>query len=135
MGDYFRHWLDMGKKLTKQPKIFNVNWFRLDENGKFIWPGFGENFRVLQWILKRCEDRVEAVESPIGDLPRPEDICLDGLDDFTTEDVAELLTVDKAVWETEVADIEAHFAKFDHLPQELKDQLAALKARLAVYNG
>jgi phosphoenolpyruvate carboxykinase (GTP) len=135
MGDYFRHWLDMGKKLTKQPKIFNVNWFRLDENGKFIWPGFGENFRVLQWILKRCEDRVEAVESPIGYLPRPEDICLDGLDDFTTEDVAELLTVDKAVWETEVADIEAHFAKFDHLPQELKDQLAALKARLAVYNG
>ena len=131
MGDYFQHWLDMEDKIKNLPKIFNVNWFRLDDNGKFIWPGFGDNFRVLQWILKRCNGEVDAVESPIGYLPHPEDICLDGLDDFTTEDVADLLSVDIDVWEEEIADIEEHYQKFDRLPQELTDQLAAMKERFA----
>ncbi|MGI6077936.1 MAG: phosphoenolpyruvate carboxykinase (GTP) [Fastidiosipilaceae bacterium] len=131
MGDYFQHWLDMEDKIKNLPKIFNVNWFRLDDNGKFIWPGFGDNFRVLQWILKRCNGEVDAVESPIGYLPHPEDICLDGLDDFTTEDVADLLSVDIDVWEEEIADIEEHYKKFDRLPQELTDQLAAMKERFA----
>ena len=90
MGDYFQHWLDMEDKIKNLPKIFNVNWFRLDDNGKFIWPGFGDNFRVLQWILKRCNGEVDAVESPSVICTHPEDICLDGLDDFTTEDVADL---------------------------------------------
>ncbi len=131
MGDYFEHWLEMGKKVKHQPKIFNVNWFRLDDQGKFLWPGFGDNFRVLQWILARCNDEVDAVESPIGYLPKPEDICLDGLEDMTVEDVAELLTVDRDCWLEELAGIEAHYEKFDRLPEALKKQLAALKERLA----
>jgi phosphoenolpyruvate carboxykinase (GTP) len=135
VGDYLQHWLDMGKKLKKQPKIFNVNWFRLDDNGKFIWPGFGDNFRVLQWILARCDDKIDAVESPIGYLPNPADISLEGLADFTVEDVADLLSVDKDVWEQEIADIEEYYKKFDRLPIEMKNQLAALKERLAAYNG
>ncbi len=131
MGDYFDHWLEMGKTVKHPPRIFNVNWFRLDENGKFIWPGFGDNFRVIQWILARCNGEVEAVESPIGYLPKPEDISVEGLDGFTTEDVADLLTIEKDVWEEEVAGIEEHYAKFDRLPEELKHQLAALKERIA----
>lgn len=131
MGDYFQHWLDMGKTVRHQPKIFNVNWFRLDDNGKFIWPGFGDNFRVLQWILARCSGEVDAVESPIGYLPKPEDISLEGLDGFTTEDVADLLSVDREVWMEEIAGIEEHYAQFDRLPAELAKQLADLKARFA----
>ena len=101
MGDYFAHWLEMGEKLgDKAPKIFNVNWFRTDDNGKFIWPGYGDNMRVLMWILGRCDGTAEAVETPIGFEPRPCDIEREGLD-LSEETVASLLSVDKKLWQKE----------------------------------
>ena len=130
MGDYFKHWLEMGKKIPNPPKIFNVNWFRTDENGKFIWPGFGDNLRVLLWILARCNDSVDAVKSPIGYLPNPEDIDLEdsGIDLDTLKG---LLSIDKDSWTEEVSDIEKHLAVFDRLPEEIKAQYEALKSRIA----
>ena len=131
MGDYFRHWLEMGKKLgDKAPKIFNVNWFRTDDEGNFIWPGFGDNMRVLNWIIDRCEGKATASETAIGYVPQPEDIDLTDLD-MDLDTLKDILTVDKAVWEKEAAEIEEHYKKFgDRLPQELRDQLATLKANL-----
>ncbi|MDI9497739.1 MAG: phosphoenolpyruvate carboxykinase (GTP) [Bacillota bacterium] len=131
MGDYFRHWIDMGRKIEHKPRIFNVNWFQLDENGRFAWPGFGDNFRVIEWILKRCAGEVDAVESPIGYLPKPEDIVLDGLEDFDIEDLKKLLVVDREIWEDEMDGIAEHLAKFERLPNELSEQLAALRERFA----
>ena len=131
MGDYFRHWLDMGKKLgDKAPKIFNVNWFRLDDEGHFIWPGFGDNMRVLNWIIDRCEGKVDAVETPIGYVPKAEDIDLTDLD-FDIETLKSILEVDKETWKKEAAEIEEHYKKFgDRLPKELVNQLNNLKANL-----
>ena len=131
MGDYFAHWLEMGKKLgDKAPKIFNVNWFRTDDEGNFIWPGFGDNMRVLNWIIDRCEGKADAVETPIGFVPRPEDIDLTDLD-FDVETLKSILEVDKDIWTKEAAEIEEHYKKFgDRLPQELKNQLETLKANL-----
>ncbi|MCX7714451.1 MAG: phosphoenolpyruvate carboxykinase (GTP) [Clostridia bacterium] len=129
MGDYFAHWLEMGKKLgDKAPKIFHVNWFRLDSNGKFMWPGFGDNMRVLNWIIDRCEGKADAVESPIGYLPT----SIDTTDLDISEDVMkELLSVDKAVWMEDVKDQKEFFAQFgDKLPQGIKDELAKLEANL-----
>lgn len=132
MGDYFAHWLEMGEKLgDKAPKIFNVNWFRLDDEGHFIWPGFGDNLRVLEWIIKRCEGKVDAKETAIGYVPYAEDINLDGLD-FSIETLKGILEVDQDLWKKEAAGIEEFYAKFgEKLPKELKEQLANLKARLA----
>ena len=131
MGDYFRHWLEMGKKLgDKAPKIFNVNWFRTDDEGNFIWPGFGDNMRVLNWIIDRCEGKATASETAIGYVPQPEDIDLTDLD-MDLDTLKDILTVDKAVWEKEAAEIEEHYKKFgDHLPAELRNQLETLKANL-----
>ena len=131
MGDYFRHWLEMGKKLgDKAPKIFNVNWFRTDDEGNFVWPGFGDNMRVLNWIVDRCEGRADAQETAIGYVPRPEDIDLTDLD-MDIETLKSILKVDKDVWEKEAEEIEEHYKKFgDKLPEELKNQLATLKANL-----
>ena len=130
MGDYFKHWLEMGDKVTKKPKFFNVNWFRTDEEGHFLWPGFGDNLRVLDWILRRTEGKAEAVETPIGYVPRPEGIDLAGLD-MTTEDVADLLTVDKELWKEDADNIAAFYSKFgDKLPKELADELETLKKNL-----
>lgn len=131
MGDYFQHWIEMGKKLgDKAPKIFNVNWFRLDEDGKFIWPGFGDNLRVLDWIIDRCEGKVDAVETPIGYTPNPEDINLDGLD-FNRDTLKSILEVDKAMWSKEAEGIEEFYQKFgDRLPKELREQLDTLKNNL-----
>ncbi len=131
MGDYFRHWLEMGKKLgDKAPKIFNVNWFRLDDEGHFIWPGFGDNMRVLNWIIDRCEDKVDAVETPIGFVPKAEDIDLTDLD-FDIETLKSILEVDKETWKKEADEITEHYKKFgDKLPEELKNQLNNLKAAL-----
>ncbi len=131
MGDYFRHWLEMGKKLgDKAPKIFNVNWFRLDDDGKFIWPGFGDNMRVLNWIIDRCEGKVDAVETAIGYVPKAEDIDLTDLD-FDIETLKSILEVDKDTWTKEANEIEEHYKKFgDRLPEELKNQLNNLKANL-----
>lgn len=132
MGDYFGHWIEMGKILgDKAPKIFNVNWFRLDEDGKFMWPGFGDNFRVLEWIIKRCEGKADAVETPIGYLPRPEDINLEGLD-MDMETLKKILTVDNEKWTAETKEIEEYYKIFgDKLPAELRAELEGLKGRLA----
>lgn len=132
MADYFGHWLDMGKKLgDKAPKIFHVNWFRLDDEGNFMWPGFGDNMRVLLWILDRCAGKADAVESPIGYLPKAEDIDTKGLDmDPAVLDA--LLTVDKNVWLEDVADQEKYFAQFgDRLPKAIAEELEKLKANLS----
>ena len=131
MGDYFKHWIEMGEMLgDKAPKIFNVNWFRVDEDGHFIWPGFGDNLRVLEWILKRCDTEVDAVETAIGYVPKPEDINLEGLKDFDEEKLASILKVDNAKWAKEAAGVEEFYKKFgDKLPQELRDELNGLKER------
>ena len=131
MGDYFKHWIEMGEMLgDKAPKIFNVNWFRVDEDGHFIWPGFGDNLRVLEWILKRCDNEVDAVETAIGYVPKPEDINLEGLKDFDEEKLASILKVDNAKWAKEAAGVEEFYKKFgDKLPQELRDELHGLEVR------
>ena len=129
VGDYFAHWIEMGKKISNPPKIFNTNWFRKNDDGKFLWPGFGDNMRVLLWILDRCDGKVGAVESPIGYLPKKEDLNLAGLD-ISEEDLNELLNVDKEVWLDEVAQIKELYAGFEKLPAELAEQLKALEARL-----
>jgi phosphoenolpyruvate carboxykinase (GTP) len=120
MGDYFDHWLAIGRKLTEPPRIFSVNWFRKDEKGSFIWPGFGQNMRVLQWIVDRVHDRAHAVESPLGWVPRYEDLCWDGLtfDESTFTD--RLMVVDREEWMHELMLQEELFARLhERLPKEL----------------
>ena len=129
MGDYFAHWLDMGEKLEHKPKIFHVNWFRQDKDGNFLWPGFGDNMRVLEWILARCEDAVPAVKSPIGLLPHKEDINVQGLD-LAPGALDDLLTVDNGLWLEEVQGLREFYSKFDRLPDALRAQLDGLEARL-----
>lgn len=130
MGDYFQHWIDMGKKIKVQPKIFNVNWFRTDSEGHFIWPGFGDNMRVLDWILKRCEETVDADETAIGYVPKPEDINLEGCS-VDKETLKGLLNVDTETWKKEAEGIKEFYKKFgDRLPKELEDELASLESRL-----
>ena len=132
MGDYFQHWLNIGKDVgDKVPKIFHVNWFRLDDEGHFLWPGFGENLRVLLWILDRCEDKVGAVETPIGYLPKPEDINLEGID-VTEETLKELLSVDKELWLEDTVRIEDFYNKIGNtVPKELRNELTKLKKKLS----
>jgi len=131
MGDYFAHWLQMGDRLgDKAPRIFYVNWFRKDPEGRWLWPGYGENSRVLAWMCARVDGKVGAVETPIGLLPRPEDLDLRGLD-MPPENLRELLRVDVDAWRAEIPDIERHLAQFgDRLPQRLREQLWQLQARL-----
>lgn len=130
MGDYWQHWLDMGNYITNKPKIFNVNWFRTNDEGEFIWPGFGENMRVLEWILARCEDKVDAVECALGYLPKTEDICLDGTS-VTQEDMAELLNVDKGLWRQELEEIKKFYSKIgDNVPAALAEELQKLESDL-----
>lgn len=130
MGEYFGHWLAMGKKITKAPKIFHVNWFRTDNEGNFIWPGFGDNLRVLLWILDRCDNKVDAVETAIGYVPKAEDINIEGLD-ITIDTIRELLSVDKEHWLEDIDSIKAFYAKIgDTIPAELKEELAKLEENL-----
>lgn len=130
MADYWQHWLDMGEKIPNKPKIFNVNWFRTDDEGNFLWPGFGDNLRVLEWILNRCDGTADAQETAIGYLPKPEDINLEGTD-VSLETLRSLLSVDPELWREEAAGIEAFYQKFgDKLPQELRDELNRLEANL-----
>ena len=132
MGDYFAHWLQMGKSTdaSKLPKIFYVNWFRKDADGGWLWPGFGENSRVLKWIVERVTGKVEAVETPIGYLPATGAIDTDGVD-VTEEQMAELLNVDVEEWLNEIGSISEHYARFgERLPAVLSEELAALEARL-----
>ena len=131
MGDYWKHWLDMGKIIPNKPKIFHVNWFRTDDQGNFIWPGFGDNMRVLLWILARCEGKVDAVETPIGYVPKPEDINVEGLDGVTVDTVRDLLTIDNDSWLADVENIKDFYKQVgDHVPQEMYDELAKLEANL-----
>ena len=130
MGDYFAHWLNMGKRIPNPPKIFNVNWFRTDKDGNFIWPGFGDNMRVLLWILDRCEGKIDAVETPIGYVPNAEDIDIEGLD-ITVDTIRELLSVDNAHWIEDLDSIKAFYDKIGAtIPAELKEELATLEANL-----
>ena len=131
MGDYFAHWLAMGKKIPNAPKIFHVNWFRTDADGNFIWPGFGDNMRVLLWILARCEGTVDADLTAIGYVPKAEDINIEGLDDVTIDTIRDLLSVDVDSWKEDVENIKAFYAQIgDRVPAELHEELAALEARL-----
>ena len=131
MGDYFKHWLDMGKKIPNAPKIFHVNWFRTDDEGNFIWPGFGDNLRVLLWILARCEDKVDAVETAIGYVPKAEDINIEGLEDVTLDTIRELVSVDHDSWKEDIGNIKEFYALIgDRVPAELHEELAALEERL-----
>ena len=129
MGDYFQHWIDMGEKMTNPPKIFNVNWFRRDDEGKFIWPGFGENMRALLWALDRCEGKAGATETPLGYVPSKEDLDLEGID-LSDQQLSEILTVDKETWKEELKGIKEWYAKFDHMPDELIASLAKLELDL-----
>ncbi len=133
MGDYFHHWIETGAKAPdseKLPKIFNVNWFRKNPEGKWLWPGYGENIRVLEWIFNRCNNSVEAVGSPIGFLPEPADINLQGIEPVAPH-LGELLRVDKELWLRECELIEEHYAKFgDRLPAELTREFVMLRERL-----
>ena len=127
MGDYFAHWIEMGKKVKNPPKIFNVNWFRQDENGEFLWPGFGDNMRVLDWILKRCDNKIEAQETAIGYVPYAKDIDIEGLD-YSVETLEKILYVDKERWSKEADEIAEFYKQFgDKLPKELSENLATLK--------
>jgi len=128
MGDYFSHWLEMGRKIKNPPKIFLVNWFRKDEEGRFMWPGFRENSRVIKWMIDRINDRAVAKDSPIGLLPGPGDMDLSGLD--ISGDVMErLFEVNPDEWKAEVEDMDKFYSEFDRLPDELKKQLEALKKK------
>ncbi|MBV8890538.1 MAG: phosphoenolpyruvate carboxykinase (GTP) [Acidobacteria bacterium] len=131
MADYFAHWLKIGARTdAKLPRVYYVNWFRQDENGKYLWPGYGENSRVLEWIFDRCDGRVHAKDTPIGRLPDPDDLDLQGLN-LPTSDLLKLLSVDKTGWLGEIPSIRLHFQKFgDRLPQELARQVDDLERRL-----
>ena len=130
MGDYFGHWLEMGKKLTNPPKLFHVNWFRTGEDDKFLWPGFGENLRVLDWIVRRCRDEVDAKETPIGYLPTPDELDLDGLN-LPAEVMEQLLSISSDDWKEDMKGIKEFFAQFgDRLPGEIWDEYRALSRRL-----
>ena len=131
MGDYFAHWLNMGKNIPNAPKIFHVNWFRTDDEGNFIWPGFGDNMRVLMWILARCEGKVDAVETAIGYVPKAEDINIEGLD-ITIDTIRDLLSVDTKSWKEDISNIKEFYELVgDRVPAELNEELAALEARLS----
>ncbi len=130
MGDYFAHWLEMGRRTPNPPKIFHVNWFRTDDNGKFLWPGFGENLRVLNWIVERCRASGAAVESPIGWLPADGAIDTTGLD-ISPDAVRSLFEVDREAWAADLADQARFFEQFgDRLPAEIRRQWEGLKGRL-----
>jgi phosphoenolpyruvate carboxykinase (GTP) len=131
MGDYFSHWLKIGATPgAKLPKVFFVNWFRKDERGNFLWPGYGENSRVLKWVFERCDGSAKAVETPIGRLPRPEDLDTQGLD-ISPASLSKLVSVDIEGWLAEIALITQYFDKFgDRLPKELRDEVARLEQRL-----
>ena len=130
-GDYWAHWLSFAKRSAKLPKIFHVNWFRRDSGGRFLWPGFGENLRVLRWIIERCENRVGAVETPIGYLPKPGDIDVKGLD-MSKEDLEQLLAVDPAQWRAEMDNIGQYFDEFgDRIPSELRAEHQKVLASLS----
>jgi phosphoenolpyruvate carboxykinase (GTP) len=132
MADYFGHWLQIGRREGAElPKVFYVNWFRKNGDGEFLWPGFGENSRVLAWIFGRCDGRGETAETPIGLVPAPGELPTDGLD-LSDDALRTLLTVDEEKLKSEIAQVKEHLAQFgDDLPEEVVAQLEKLEARLA----
>jgi phosphoenolpyruvate carboxykinase (GTP) len=131
MGDYLAHWLRMRSKIKRPPKIFQVNWFRKDENGKFIWPGFGENMRVLKWIFDRCAGRVAADESPLGWLPRLEQFSIEGMKGFDRDTLEKLFEINVDDWKKEILLQDELFFKLYHdLPKEILFQKELLVSRL-----
>ncbi|MFH0985987.1 MAG: phosphoenolpyruvate carboxykinase domain-containing protein, partial [Candidatus Omnitrophota bacterium] len=130
MGDYFAHWLDFGKKLKHAPKIYSINWFRTDENGKFIWPGFGDNIRVIKWIIDRIEGKAGAKETPIGLIPEMNDFDLSGLN-IQREAVEKLFAVDPAEWTEELQEIEKYLQQFGpHMPDPIWQEYRKLAEKL-----
>ncbi len=132
MADYFAHWIKVGSSLRfdRAPRVFQVNWFRRGADGRFLWPGFGDNVRVLEWIVRRLESEVPAESSPIGRLPRPEDLNLEGLE-VTDADLAELFAIDPQSWLAEAELTEEFFDSFgDRIPSALRAELASLRYRL-----
>jgi len=137
MGDYFAHWLQIGRRTdaAKLPKIFYVNWFRQDDHGKFLWPGYGENSRVLKWIFERCDGKAQAAETPIGWLPKLADLDTNGLK-VSADSLEELLSVDVEGWLEELPLIREHLKQFgSHLPKALVEETDALEQRLKKANG
>jgi phosphoenolpyruvate carboxykinase (GTP) len=131
MGDYWNHWLEMGKKLKNTPKIFHVNWFRTNQKGKFIWPGFGDNLRVLEWVIDRVDGKGTAEETPIGFVPKRDSLDLNGLDLDETA-MEDLLSIDPKEWVTDLKNQEEFFSKFgDHLPAEINQEREGLRKRLS----
>ncbi len=131
MADYFNHWLQMGRELPNPPRIFGVNWFRTDENGKFIWPGFGENMRVLKWIVQRVRGEAYALESPLGWMPRYKDLDWRGLENFTEQEFNDLMAIDSEIWKQEVLGHEELFSKlYDRLPKEFLFMREILRSSL-----
>jgi phosphoenolpyruvate carboxykinase (GTP) len=132
MGDYFAHWLRMGKAVRHPPKMFRVNWFRRDASGKFLWPGFGENMRVLQWIVERCQQRALGVDTPLGTMPRYEDLTWAGLEKLSQGQFAELERIDAGAWREELSAHDELFAKFGtHLPEALEKRRGRMHEKLA----
>jgi phosphoenolpyruvate carboxykinase (GTP) len=130
MARYFRHWLDMGKRIPHPPRIFHVNWFRQDESGEFLWPGYGENLRALEWVLRRCKGEADAVETPIGYVPAKTSLNLDGLD-ISDAAVDKLLEVHRDDWLAELDGMQKYFDQFGYdLPEELVEEQQGLKTRL-----
>ncbi|MGH8743997.1 MAG: phosphoenolpyruvate carboxykinase domain-containing protein, partial [Burkholderiales bacterium] len=131
MGDYFRHWLKMGRAVAKPPKIFGVNWFRKGPDGKFIWPGFGENMRVLKWIVERCQGSAHAVENPLGMAPDYRDLEWQGLEEISAGKFQSLMSVDREAWQQELTSHDELFEKLkDRLPGELAARRASLQSGL-----
>jgi len=131
MADYFQHWLELGPKMARTPRIFHVNWFRTDEKGKFLWPGYGENLRVLDWIIGRCRGIHDARKTPIGYMPHPEDLDLTGLK-ISKPTMKKLFEIDKKAWKEELKDQKAFFAKFgDDLPEAISKEHKALSRRMS----
>jgi phosphoenolpyruvate carboxykinase (GTP) len=130
-ADYWSHWLSFERKTEKLPKIFHVNWFRQNEKGMFLWPGFNENLRVLRWIIDRCEEKIDAQETPIGFLPHRDDIDMNGLD-IPNKNIDELLSVDKKEWLNEIQSIGEYIQNFgQRVPKELLDQSKKLEIELS----
>jgi phosphoenolpyruvate carboxykinase (GTP) len=132
MGDYFAHWLKMGRDVKRPPRIFRVNWFRRDAQGKFIWPGFGENMRVLQWIVERCQGRSRGADTPLGTMPRFEDLNWSGLEKISPAQYAELTRIDAASWKDELVSHDEFFGRLGaHLPAALEARRGHMHERLA----
>ncbi len=131
MADYFKHWLDIGKKITNQPKIFHVNWFRTGSSDKFLWPGYGDNLRVLEWIVARSKEKIDAVKTPIGYIPYKKDIDLTGLD-LSGNDLERLFEIKNDEWLKEAQDIKDFYSKFEgKIPEELQFEFDSLIERLS----